>query len=95
MILFQVTGALNLLDEEHSPASNRQARYVLNITASWEQAGEDSMNIELAQVVWNDMKRFSTGGTYINFLTQDKGPERMKAVLGKALQRLAEVKAKE
>jgi hypothetical protein len=39
------------------------------------------------------MKRFSTGGTYINFLTQDEGPERIEAALGKAVQQLAEVKA--
>ncbi len=40
------------------------------------------------------MKSFSTGGTYINFLTQDEGPERIEAALGKSLSRLAEVKAR-
>jgi len=25
---------------------------------------------------WNDMKSFSTGGTYVNFLTEDESPER-------------------
>jgi len=40
------------------------------------------------------MKSFSTGGTYINFLTQDEGPERIEAALGKSLRRLAEVKAR-
>ena len=29
------------------------------------------------------MKSFSTGGTYINFLTEDEGPERTEAALGK------------
>jgi len=33
------------------------------------------------------------GGTYISFLTEDEGPERLEAALGKGLQRLAEVKA--
>ena len=36
---------------------------------------------------------FSTGGTYINFLTEDEGAERTAAALGRALGRLAEVKA--
>ncbi len=93
VILFQIGGALNLLEEEHSPVGNRNARYVLNLAGSWEQAGEDSANIEWAREAWNDMKRFSTGGTYINFLTQDEAPERIEAAFGKALQRLAEVKA--
>jgi hypothetical protein len=40
------------------------------------------------------MKSFSTGGTYVNFLTEDEGPERIKAALGRGLNRLAEVKTK-
>jgi len=40
------------------------------------------------------MKRFSTGGTYINFLTEDEGAERTQAALGKGLGRLGEIKAK-
>ncbi len=94
VILFQIEGALNRLEEEHSPVGNRGARYVLNLSGSWEQAAEDRTNIAWARAAWDDMKSFSTGGTYINFLTEDEGPERTKAALGKALQRLAEVKAK-
>jgi FAD/FMN-containing dehydrogenase len=92
--LFQVGGALNRLDEGHSPVGNRDARYVLNLAASWEQAGDDGANIAWARDAWNDMKAYSTGGTYINFLTEDEGPERMEAALGKGLKRLAEIKAR-
>lgn len=94
VILFQIEGALNQLGEEHSPVGNRDARYVLNIAASWESVGDDPANIEWARGAWNEMKSFSTGGTYINFLTEDEGPERIAAALGKGLERLAEVKAK-
>ncbi|GLI37404.1 FAD-binding oxidoreductase [Geobacter hydrogenophilus] len=94
VILFQIGGALNRLDAEHSPMGNRDARYVLNVAGSWERAEDDAANIEWAREAWNQMKQFSTGGTYINFLTQDEGPERTEAALGKALQRLARVKAK-
>lgn len=94
VIFFQIGGALNGLEEEHSPVGNRDARYVLNIAGSWEGADDDKANIEWAREAWKDMKVFSTGGTYINFLTQDEGPERIEAALGKGLQRLAEVKAR-
>jgi len=67
---------------------------VLNLASAWEQAGEDAANVEWVRDAWNDLKTFSTGGTYINFLTEDEGPERIEAALGKGLQRLAEVKAK-
>jgi len=94
VILFQIGGALNRLDDDHSPVGNRDAHYVLNIAGSWQQGDEDPANIEWAREAWNDMKPFSTGGTYINFLTADEGPERIEAAIGKALQRLAVVKAK-
>jgi len=94
VILFQLGGALNQLREEHSPVGNRDARYVLNVAGSWERANEDAANIEWARDAWNDMKSFSTGGTYINFLTEDEDPERIEAALGKGLQRLAEIKSK-
>ena len=94
VILFQIEGALNQRSEEHSPVGNRDARFVLNVAGSWEQQGEDTANIEWARNAWDDMKAFSTGGTYINFLTEDEGPERTEAALGKGLARLAEVKSK-
>ncbi len=38
------------------------------------------------------MKGFSTGGNYVNFLTEDEGPERIAAALGNGIGRLTEVK---
>ncbi len=94
VVLFQLEGALNRLQDEHSPVGNRGAHFVLNLAGSWEQPGDDSANIAWAREAWSDMKSFSTGGTYINFLTEDEGPERTTAALGTALRRLAAVKAK-
>jgi FAD/FMN-containing dehydrogenase len=92
--LFQIGGALNRLAEGHSPAGNRDARYILNLAGSWEKASEDQANVEWARGAWKDISAFSTGGNYVNFLTADEGPERVNAALGKGLRRLAEVKAK-
>jgi hypothetical protein len=94
VILFQIGGALNRLEPDHSPVGNRDARYVLNIAGSWERPEEDEANIEWARAAWKDLRPYSTGGNYINFLTADEGPERVEAALGKSLQRLAELKAK-
>jgi FAD/FMN-containing dehydrogenase len=93
VLLFHMDGALNRLPEDHSPVGNRDARFTLNLAGSWERADEDEANVRWAREAWNDMKAFSTGGTYINFLTQDEGPERTRAALGKAIERLAKVKS--
>lgn len=92
MIFFQLDGALNELPNEHSAVGNRDARFVLNIAGSWEHPEADQANIAWARAAWNDIKSFSTGGTYLNFLTADDGPERTKDALRQGLQRLGAIK---
>jgi FAD/FMN-containing dehydrogenase len=94
VLLFPIGGALNRIPEEHSPVGNRDAAWVLNIAASWEDAGDDKKNIEWARGAWQDMRQFSTGGTYINFLTEEEGEERIHSAYRKNYERLVEVKTK-
>jgi len=93
-VLFQLGGAINQVDDEHLPVGNRDARYVFTLTSAWEKTEADTANIEWTRQAWTDMKQFSTGGTYLNFLTEDDGLERTKAALGKGFDLLAKVKAK-
>lgn len=94
IILFPVDGALNELAEDHSAVGNRNAAVLLNIAGSWETSGDDEANIEWARIAWRRLRRFSTGGTYINFLTEEEGDERIKAAYGRNYTRLVEIKAK-
>lgn len=94
ILLFPIGGALNQYAEDHSAVGNREAGWVINIAASWEEAGDDNDNIEWARTAWRDIRQFSTGGTYINFLTEDEGDERIQAAYGKNYDRLVEVKTK-
>jgi len=94
IILFPLDGALNRLPEDHSAVGNRDTAWVLNITASWEKAEEDKTNIEWARAAWRDMRSFSTGGTYINFLTEEESDDRIHAAYRKNYERLVEVKSK-
>ena len=91
---FPIDGALNRLPEDHSPVGNRDAGFVLNIAASWENAEDDQANIDWSRAAWRDMRRFSTGGTYINFLTEEEGDERIHAAYGKNYGGLVDVKTK-
>lgn len=94
VILFPIDGAVQRLPEDHSAAGNRNARVVLNIAASWERREDDAANIEWARAAWGDLRRFSTGGTYINFQTEDEGDERLRNAYGTNYDRLVEVKTK-
>jgi hypothetical protein len=94
MFLMHLGGALNDLTDDASPTGNRDSHYVFTILGSWEKAEEDAANIEWIRNGWTDMRPFSTGGVYLNFLSEDEDQERVEAALGKGLQRLAEIKSK-
>src|SRR5688572_5066627 len=94
VILFPIGGAINDLPADHSAVGNRDATCVLNITSAWDMADEDELNIEWARTTWHDMRRFSTGGTYINFQTADEGDDRIRAAYGANHDRLVDIKSK-
>ncbi|HEV8239749.1 MAG TPA: FAD-binding oxidoreductase [Thermoanaerobaculia bacterium] len=92
IIFFPIGGAIEKLPADHSAVGNRDARFVLNVTAAWEQPDGDEASIAWARNAWGDLRRFSTGGTYVNFLTEEEGDERVRAAYGGNLGRLAALK---
>jgi FAD/FMN-containing dehydrogenase len=95
ILLFQVGGALGELPAGHSPAGNRDAAYVLNIAGAWEQPADDAVNMAWARECFGAMQPYSTGGTYLNFLTEEEGRDRIEAAYGGPnLAKLAELKAR-
>jgi FAD/FMN-containing dehydrogenase len=93
VIFFPLDGTIDRLPVDHSPFGNRDARSVFNVAASWERTADDAANIAWAREAWDDLRRFSTGGTYVNFLTEEEGSDRIRAAYGQNYERLAAVKA--
>lgn len=94
VVVFQLGGAVGDRPVDHSAVGNRDAAFVLNVTAAWEKPEDDVANIAWARAAWEDMKRHSTGGTYINFLTEEEHGERIRAAYGANFARLAAVKGR-
>jgi FAD binding domain-containing protein/berberine-like enzyme len=92
IIVFPIGGAIERLPADHSAVGNRDARFVLNVTGSWERPEGDEAGVAWARGAWSDLRRFSTGGTYVNFLTEEEGDERVRAAYGGNLARLAALK---
>jgi len=92
ILIFPIDGRLNALPGDHSAAGNRDAKAVFNITGSWERPEDDAANIEWARRAWRDIRPLSTGGTYVNFLTEEEGDERIRAAYGPNYARLVDVK---
>jgi FAD/FMN-containing dehydrogenase len=93
ILIFPLDGRLNEIAEDHSAVGNRDAAAVFNVASAWERAENDSSNIEWARATWRGLRQFSTGGTYVNFLTEDEGDERTRAAYRTNYARLAEIKS--
>jgi FAD/FMN-containing dehydrogenase len=66
---------------------------VLNIAGSWENAADDASNVAWARECFEATRACSTGGTYVNFLTEEEGRDRIEAAYSAVdLQRLAALK---
>ena len=95
ILVFQLGGALARFGETDTPAGNRNAAYVLNVAASWEDSTQTDDQIAWSRECWSNMQQFSTGGVNVNFLTGEEGNERVLAAYGAAnYQRLVELKNK-
>ena len=85
-------GAIGRFGPEHSPLAGRDARFIVHPLLLWEDPADDERNRALARAFRADMRHWSTGATYPNFLG-DEGSQRMRAAYGSSSERLATVKA--
>jgi len=86
-------GAIPRFGVDHSPLAGREARFIVHPLLLWEDPADDERNRALARGFRDDMRRWSTGATYPNFLG-DEGAARMSAAFGVSAQRLAAIKAR-
>ncbi|MGD8487365.1 MAG: FAD-binding oxidoreductase, partial [Chloroflexota bacterium] len=68
-------GAFGRVDEQATAFGNRDARYLLNIRATWTEAADDAANVGWVRGFWSALERYARGGHYANFLGHEEGPE--------------------
>ena len=74
-------GAVARIDDAATPMQQRDARWVVHPFALWEEAADDDQVIGWARAFRDDVTRFSSGGTYLNFIG-DEGQDRVRAAFG-------------
>ncbi len=94
VLIAQLGGAISRVDEHATAVGNRNARFVLNIQSSWLEPGESQQHIQWTREFWTAMRPFSTGGVYVNLLSQDDGEERLRAAYGTNYDQLVALKSK-
>ncbi len=74
-------GAIGRIKPEETAFSNRSARFVINILGLWTAEDDADQHINWVKNFSDDIKRYSTGNLYLNFLA-DTGEDKVKAVYG-------------
>jgi FAD/FMN-containing dehydrogenase len=85
-------GAVARTAEGETPLAQRNAPWVTHALLKWEQPREDTEHIGWARAFTAAMKRFGSGGVYLNFIG-DEGEDRIRAAYGDNYSRLVEIKA--
>lgn len=86
-------GAIGDHAGDDGAVGNRDANFAFGITGMWEpdHPGADGFPAWVRSA-WQRIRRFSTGGNYVNFQTADEGDERVRATYGANYERLTDVK---
>jgi len=86
-------GAVTDIGDDDTAFGQRHGRFLHNAVSMWEGPDNSGANVSWARSFNNALEPFSTGGVYVNFLSEE-GSERVQAAYGRrTFARLGELKA--
>jgi FAD/FMN-containing dehydrogenase len=86
-------GAISRVDPAATAFPHRDAIYSFHINAGWMHSSEDAAMMEWTRSFHEEMKEFSSGGVYVNLLSEDE-KERIPTAYGLNYDRLVKLKQK-
>ena len=89
----QMGGATNRVPANETAYRHRDAEFIMNVHGRWEDAADDDRCIAWCRELFDAMTPYSTGGVYVNFMTQEED-QRVKEAYGDSFDRLVALKNK-
>lgn len=86
-----IAGAANRVSADAMAYGNRDAKFVLNVHARWDEAKQDQACIGWARTFFEASKPYASAGAYVNFMTADE-TDRVAAAYGANYSRLVRIK---
>ncbi|SHH33003.1 FAD-binding oxidoreductase [Ferrimonas marina] len=68
-----IAGVANRVSADAMAWNARDARFVMNVHARWQEASDDDACINWARSVFASTRPFASGGAYVNFMTDEEG----------------------
>src|SRR5262249_50024456 len=72
LILVSLGGAAARPDIDSTAYAHRDATFVVNVHSRWEDPADDAACMAWAREFYRAAARFSTGGVYVNFQSEDE-----------------------
>ncbi|WP_330255994.1 FAD-binding oxidoreductase [Nocardia sp. NBC_00565] len=92
---FSLGGAITDVGEDDTAFSSRDAQYSFEILAAWSDASEREEHVKWAKDWAKQIEKFTLDGVYVNMVSIDDGPERVRSLYGAAkYDRLSQLKAR-
>ena len=92
ILLEHMGGAIRRLGEHDTAFSNRSAEYNVSVLTEWTEPADDAANVAWTRAFGDELEAFATGAGYVNYMTDDEGPERIRSTYETNLAQLIEVK---
>lgn len=83
VLVRRMGGAISDVAPDATAFRFRAADYCLTIAAGWD-GGDDDPHVAWCRRSWDRMQPWSCGGSYVNHLAADEGPERVRQAYGPA-----------
>jgi FAD/FMN-containing dehydrogenase len=85
-------GRVAEIPAESAAFGNRDAAFLYNGIAFWEDPDADAEHVAWARRLFEAMEEHATGGVYVNYLSSGEGDARVRAAYGDRWRRLVDVK---
>jgi FAD/FMN-containing dehydrogenase len=92
LIFFHMHGAAARVPSAETAFAARRTQWDFDAISQWSDAGESAQHIQWVRGVWEKVEPHLQGTAYINHLTQDDRPEKVRASFGVNYSRLRQVK---
>jgi FAD/FMN-containing dehydrogenase len=79
--IHHVKGAPSRIAPGQAAFSHRDTPYIVNIIGLWKEQNEDRTGIDWVRATWNSLQPFSTGATYVNFMSSE-AEDQVRAAYG-------------
>jgi FAD/FMN-containing dehydrogenase len=90
--LLALGGAIATIDQDATAFPFRQARWLVNIPATWRDPADDAHEIAWARATYTAVKPYLSEGNYVNFMGDDED-DTAAGAYGRTIERLQQVKA--